>query len=143
MRYVESSLTLLSNDLSQLKLINDKLIKSKFLFIESIILNNVSFKYPNNEEFALKNINIKIEAKSTVGIIGVSGSGKTTLVDLIAGLLTPQIGEVTVDSVKININNLRNWQKKIGYVSQHINLIDAILKIETVNFYIKGKKTFF
>ena len=89
-----------------------------------LILNDVSFAYPDAEEPAIKNLSLEISAHTTVGFVGKTGSGKTTAVDLILGLLRPQKGTISVDSVSLNEGNLRSWQQNIGYVPQHIYLSD-------------------
>lgn len=99
----------------------------KLDFEESIELNNVSFKYPKTEAFALDNINFKIKRGESVGFIGPSGSGKSTLIDLILGLLEPIEGEILIDGKEIK-ENQRLWQNNIGYVPQSIYLTDDSLR---------------
>ncbi|EGT0690053.1 ABC transporter ATP-binding protein (plasmid) [Clostridium perfringens] len=60
----------------------------------SVTLENVSFTYPCNEKETLKNINLKVNSKETIAIIGENGSGKTTLMKLILGLYLPTEGDV-------------------------------------------------
>jgi len=91
----------------------------------SISLNGVHYHYPNQSKVALKNINLKIPAKSVIGLVGATGSGKTTVVDVILGLLEPQKGTLEVDGKLITKNNCRFWQRSIGYVPQFIYLSDA------------------
>lgn len=92
--------------------------------MKNIILNNVVYQYPNTEDPIVKNINLKIPAKSTVGFVGSTGSGKTTTVDIILGLLNPQQGTLEIDDQVINEQNRKAWQSSIGYVPQHIYLAD-------------------
>jgi ABC-type multidrug transport system fused ATPase/permease subunit len=56
--------------------------------------------------------------------VGATGSGKTTAVDLILGLLQPQHGKLLVDGIPITPDNVRAWQRSIGYIPQHIYLAD-------------------
>ena len=91
---------------------------------DQLILDNVSFAYPDAEEPAIKNLSLEIPAHTTIGFVGKTGSGKTTAVDLILGLLRPQKGTISVDGVSLEEGNLRSWQKNIGYVPQHIYLSD-------------------
>ena len=58
------------------------------------------------------------------GFVGETGAGKTTLVDVILGLLEPEVGQLSVDGVPITDANRRAWLKTIGYVPQHIFLAD-------------------
>ncbi len=93
-------------------------------FNKSIKLNNLYYNYPNASRTALKDINLNIPAKTTVGLIGPTGSGKTTMVDIILGLLEAQKGTLEVDGKIITNQNSRSWQQSIGYVPQHIYLSD-------------------
>ena len=89
-----------------------------------IELNNIVYQYPGTNAPALNGISLRIPACATVGLVGVTGSGKTTAVDLILGLLEPQIGTLCIDGQVVNASNRRQWQKSIGYVPQHIYLAD-------------------
>lgn len=59
----------------------------------TIILERVSFKYPNKKVSALNNISLKIKRNSIVGFVGESGTGKSTTVDIILGLIMPEKGQ--------------------------------------------------
>jgi ABC-type multidrug transport system fused ATPase/permease subunit len=72
-------------------------------------------------------------------LVGPTGAGKTTLVDIILGLLTPQKGEFSVDGVKIDENNIINWQKNLGYVPQHIYLSDDTI-MNNIAFGVPDEK---
>ena len=93
-------------------------------FNEKISLKNICFNYPNTSITTLKNINLNITAKSTIGFIGATGSGKTTIIDIILRLLEPQKGTLEIDGTIINNQNSRSWQRNIGYVPQQIYLAD-------------------
>ena len=104
----------------------------------SIVLENIHYNYPNVSKTALKNINLKISPKTTIGFVGVTGSGKTTVVDIILGLLQPQKGFLKVDEQIISKENVRSWQKSIGYVPQHIYLSDDTVAAN-IAFGVKSK----
>jgi ATP-binding cassette, subfamily B, bacterial PglK len=89
-----------------------------------IEIDSVSYVYPTAERPALIDLNLRIEARRTIGVVGGTGAGKSTLIDLILGLLSPQNGEIRVDGVAISGKNLRAWQRNIGYVPQQIFLTD-------------------
>ena len=108
-------------------------------FNTSLQLKEVSFNYPNTNEPVIHNISLPIMHNTSVGLVGPTGAGKTTLVDIILGLLTPQKGEFSVDGVKINENNILNWQKNLGYVPQHIYLSDDTI-MNNIAFGIPGEK---
>lgn len=83
-----------------------------------IELKNVWFKYPDSDEFVLKNLNLKIKEGEKIAIVGRTGSGKTSLVQLIPRLYDVTEGEVIIDGTNVKdiiLNELRN---KIGYVPQ-------------------------
>ena len=61
-----------------------------------IEFRNVSFKYPGNEEYTLKNLNLKIASGQKIALLGVNGAGKTTLVKLLLGFYTPESGEILI-----------------------------------------------
>jgi ABC-type multidrug transport system fused ATPase/permease subunit len=91
---------------------------------QAITLDQVSYRYPNAPQPALKGIELTIPVHSTVGFVGATGSGKTTAVDVILGLLEPQEGALNIDGQPITAANRRQWQRAIGYVPQHIYLAD-------------------
>ena len=91
---------------------------------ERLELEDLHYAYPAAEKPALNGLDIRINAFTTVGIVGGSGAGKTTAVDVILGLLSPQRGVLRVDGVEITEQNRRAWQRSIGYVPQHIFLSD-------------------
>ena len=80
---------------------------------------NVSFRYyKDSEEKVLDNINLKINAGDTIGIIGSTGSGKTTLVSMIARLYDVDEGEVLVDGINVKDYSLYNLREGVGVVLQ-------------------------
>jgi len=91
---------------------------------KSLRLINVTFTYEGSDVPAIENINLEIDSKTAVGIIGATGAGKSTLIDLILGLLYPDSGEILIDGIPLTKENARAWQKTIGYVPQHIFLAD-------------------
>ena len=122
--FVGPALNKLYDDIRNLKTFNEKKKPSTLQFKKNIVLNNINFNYPNSSRTTLKNINLTIAKNSTVGFVGATGSGKTTTVDIILGLLEAQEGTLEVDEQIISENNIRSWQKIIGYVPQHIFLLD-------------------
>lgn len=120
----------------KLNITNNILIEDKQVFNRHLELKDVEFYY--NENFVLKNINLKINKGECIGIIGVSGSGKTTLIDLITGLLEPSEGEILIDGIKDMKLIRENWQKIIGYVPQSIYLMDDTFYKNVAFGYLEG-----
>jgi len=87
-------------------------------------LDGVEYAYPQADRPVLQGLSLSIPARATVGIVGGTGAGKTTAVDVMLGLLTPQAGALRVDGVEITADTMRAWQNTIGYVPQHIFLVD-------------------
>ena len=118
------SLDKIYNDLKSLKPNNFNQNQDILAFSKDITLKNIYYDYPNSRRTILKDININIKAKTTIGLVGTTGSGKTTIVDIILGLLQPQKGNLKVDEENITAKNLRAWQNSVGYVPQFIYLSD-------------------
>ncbi|WP_347456171.1 ABC transporter ATP-binding protein [Acinetobacter thermotolerans] len=97
-------------------------------FEHSICIENISFSYPNRlDQPVLKNMSFSIPKNSSIGIVGKSGSGKSTLMDIMLGLLTPQDGQILIDGVKLNDQNIAEWRNLVGYVPQNIYLVDKTI----------------
>ncbi|MGG4167737.1 ABC transporter ATP-binding protein [Rossellomorea vietnamensis] len=96
-------------------------------FYDSIELKNVSFRYPNQKNYSVKEASLTIPIGQSVAFIGESGAGKTTIVDIILGLFTPEKGQVLVDGINLE-EQKSNWQKKIGYIPQSIFLSDDTIR---------------
>ena len=79
---------------------------------------NVSFKYPDAEEYVLKNISFKARRGETVAFIGSTGSGKSTLINLIPRFYDVSDGEILIDNVNAKDYKLESLYNKLGYVSQ-------------------------
>ena len=93
-------------------------------FNREISLENVSFRYLQDEPWVLRSINLNLKKGSRTGVIGVTGSGKSTLFDLIVGLFLPTEGQIKVDGEVINEQNARSWRVHIAHVPQDIYLSD-------------------
>ena len=79
---------------------------------------DVSFKYPDADEYLLKNISFKVNKGETIAFIGSTGSGKSTLINLVPRLYDATDGEVLVDGVNVKEYKLSALNNKIGYISQ-------------------------
>ena len=124
LKFISPTLDSMYKDLKNLPKFNTQYNKDTLTLNKEIALKNISFYYPNSEKTAVKNINLSIPARNIVGVVGATGSGKTTTVDIILGLLEIKKGSLEVDGKMINKENLRAWQRSIGYVPQHIFLSD-------------------
>ncbi|WP_430791422.1 ABC transporter ATP-binding protein [Virgibacillus flavescens] len=101
--------------------------KGKKSFVDSLKLEHVSFRYPNQETYSIQDVSLTIPIGKSVAFIGESGAGKTTLVDIILGLFPPESGSVLIDGK--NLYELKSlWQQKIGYIPQSIFLSDDTIR---------------
>ena len=90
-------------------------------------VKTLQFRYPNSEVFEIDVDNLTLRAGESLGVVGASGSGKSTLVDLLIGILTPTSGRVTVNDRRVD-EDPRYWQDRIGYVPQHVYLMDTSVR---------------
>ena len=122
--FIGPSLDKLYDEIRNLKKFDKNQDENILPLNKSITLKNIHYNYPNTSRSTLKDISLSISLKSTVGIVGPTGSGKTTIADIILGLLEPQKGTLEIDGKIIKTNNIRSWQRSIGYVPQQIFLAD-------------------
>jgi ABC-type multidrug transport system fused ATPase/permease subunit len=96
-------------------------------FHKDITFRDVSFKYPNSEEWVLRHIDLHIRKGRTVALVGRSGAGKSTLADLLPGFYHPTVGQICIDGKDIMDIPLPALRKLMGVVSQ-----EAILFNDTI-----------
>lgn len=96
-------------------------------FTKELVVDDVSFTYPEAARPALRNISFSITPGQFYGIVGLSGSGKTTLVNILTGLIPPDSGAIATDGQAITLKNCRSWLDKVGYVPQFPYLLDATI----------------
>lgn len=130
-------------DLQQSKInqneLNEKTVSPKLKFEQQIKLDNITFAYPNKQNYALNNVSISIPINHVIGIVGSSGSGKSTLIDIILGLLPPQSGHIYIDDTLITEDNIRGWQNNLGFVPQSIFLSEGSIA-ENIAFGISANE---
>ncbi len=102
-----------------------------------VSIENLSFRYADNEPPIFQNLNLTIRAKTSVAIVGTSGCGKTTLIKTMLGLLTPQNGKVSIDGVDISTIGLRNYRDCIGTVMQDDQLLSGSIR-ENICFFAEN-----
>lgn len=128
LKYNISSLDVLYREFNNLKPTKfKKQAHIEFDFTKKIQINSISFSYHNEQAKILNNISLSIKPGEVIGLIGPSGSGKTTLIDLFLGFYSPTSGDIYIGGHSIYID-INSWQKRIGYVSQNIFLLDSSIK---------------
>lgn len=93
-----------------------------------VVFDNVSFKYPDANEYVLKDISFSVNKGETVAFIGSTGSGKSTLINLIPRLYDVTEGAVLIDGVNVKDYNSHLLNKKIGYTPQRGVLFSGTVK---------------
>ena len=96
---------------------------------------NVSFRYPDADEYMLRNISFKAKKGDTLAIIGSTGSGKSTIVNLIMRFYDATDGEILIDGINIKEYKLEDLYEKLGYVPQR-----AVMFNGSVNYNISYGK---
>ena len=103
---------------------NRKIEASKF----EIVFKNVSFKYPESEVYALKNLNLKIRNGEKISIVGENGSGKTTFVKLLLRLYDPTEGNIYINNINIKDIKYENYLDLFSTVFQDYKLYAFTIK---------------
>ena len=101
--------------------------------IDGIEYKNVSFQYKSREKPAIKNIDLRILKGKTTAFVGESGSGKSTVVKLLSRLYDPWDGEILVNGQDLKSINLRQYRRRISYVSQEPSLFNESIKENLLN----------
>jgi ABC-type bacteriocin/lantibiotic exporter with double-glycine peptidase domain len=103
-------------------------LESHVSFSANLSVRDLTFVYEGVDFPVLDSINLDVEVGSMTGFIGASGAGKSTLLDCMLGLIQPTSGYISADGTKITSDNVRSWQKNLGYVPQDIFLLDGSLR---------------
>jgi len=96
-------------------------------FYPSIVISDMSYRYPDSEQFVLDGIDLVVPPFSTTAIVGPSGSGKTSLVDLMLGMFHPLRGSVKISGMHPR-EAITMFSGAVGYVPQDVEIIDGTLR---------------
>lgn len=100
-------------------------------------LKNIKKSY---EQPVLNGIDLDLSGYSSIGIIGKSGCGKSTLLRLLAGIESADIGEIIINNISINKNNLKKYQNEIGMVFQHHSLFPHLSLLKNITLILEKTK---
>ena len=107
--------------------------------VGTVEFKNVSFKYPDADEYLLKDISFKANKGDTVAFIGSTGSGKSTLINLIPRFYDATEGEVLVDGINVKNYTQEFLHDKIGYVPQKAVMFNGTVK-SNISYGDNGKE---
>ena len=122
--------------------IDEKVIDNGNRTINEILkleFKNVGFKYPNSEEYVLKNINFNVKSGESLGVSGKTGSGKSSLAQILCRLYEITNGEILINGISINEIDLKKFREKIGYVPQDVFLFSDSIQ-SNIAFGLKEKE---
>ena len=85
---------------------------------KGITFENVSFKYPNSERWAIRNLSFHLDSGEKLALVGENGAGKTTLVKLLARLYEPTEGSILLDGIDIREYQLKDLRENVGIIFQ-------------------------
>ena len=104
----------------------------------TVEFKNVSFKYPDADEYILKNISFKVNKGETIAFIGSTGSGKSTLVNLVLRFYDVTEGEILVDGINVKEYQQEVLNNKIGYIPQKSVMFTGTVN-ENISYGFNGK----
>ncbi|HEU5077537.1 MAG TPA: ABC transporter ATP-binding protein [Polyangiaceae bacterium] len=100
---------------------------SQLTFSKDLVLENVSFCYPESDTPAVRELSLRIEAGSFVSFCGESGGGKSTLLLLLMGMVQPTSGRILCDGKDVR-HHVRAWHRQLGYVGQDLFLSNTSVR---------------
>ena len=107
--------------------------------VGTVEFKNVSFKYPDADEYLLENISFKVEKGETIAFIGSTGSGKSSLINLVPRFYDATDGEILIDGINVKDYTLEELHNKLGYVPQKAVMFTGTVK-SNVSYGDNGKK---
>ena len=119
--------------------IKDGLGSNKTDIKGTVEFKNVSFKYPDADEYLLENISFKVNKGETIAFIGSTGSGKSSLINLVPRFYDATDGEILIDGINVKNYTLEELHNKLGYVPQKAVMFTGTVK-SNVSYGDNGKK---
>ena len=107
--------------------------------VGTVEFKNVSFKYPDADEYMLENISFKVNRGEVIAFIGSTGSGKSSLINLVPRFYDATDGEILIDGINVKDYTLEELHNKIGYVPQKAVMFTGTVK-SNVSYGDNGKK---
>ncbi|PFN51940.1 ABC transporter ATP-binding protein [Bacillus thuringiensis] len=96
--------------------------------IHSIEIKNLSYKYKNNQNFVLQNINLSISSNQLIGIVGKNGSGKTTLIRILSGFYDDYEGEIFINNINLKLIDKSSLRKLTSVLFQDFSRYEMTVR---------------
>ena len=96
-------------------------------FVPKVLIQNCSFQYPGSDTLAINNVSLSISSGEVVVFVGASGAGKSTIVDLLLGVLEPDVGSISVSSL-IPREAFEKWPGAVAYVPQDVLIFNGTIR---------------
>ncbi len=90
--------------------------------VPEIVFDNVSFRYPGSNDFALQDVSVRIAPGDKIGVVGKNGAGKSTFIKLLCRLYDCTDGRITIDGIDIQELELQSWYERLGVMSQNYQI---------------------
>jgi ABC-type multidrug transport system fused ATPase/permease subunit len=138
-----SSTLALIDELSSIKVDNDipdVLNLDHKGFVPAISIKGASLTYPTKQIPAVQDLNLQIQAGSSIAFVGPSGAGKTTIVDMILGVLSPDEGAIEISGIS-PLDAIRRWPGAISYVPQDVMISNGTIRENVALGYPLGIAT--
>ena len=139
LKFYNSSVDVILNELNLKNSSSKRSSKKRNEIIDYIIIKNLKFSYSGVQENILDGVNLKLVKGEILIITGESGQGKSTFLDLLVGLHKPFSGKILINGKESIFNDLFNWRRKLGYVTQSMFLLDSSIS-ENIAFGVKPKE---
>lgn len=108
--------------------------------IDIIQFHNVSFRYSNNSEYVLKDIDVIIKSGESIALVGHNGAGKTTLIKLLLRLYEPTTGQITLNGININNFDINEYRKLFATIFQDYSLFAVPISVNVLGDVINDKE---
>ena len=107
--------------------IDDKVDLMHSGFISEIVVQSISLTYPNKSEPAISEVTLKIPPGTSIAFVGPSGAGKTTMIDILLGVLNPDLGTVLISGLSPTLA-VAKWPGAVSYVPQDVAIVAGTIR---------------
>jgi len=111
-------------------------------FSSNLLVNQLSFRYPDSDRNALSKVSFELNEGEFLAVVGPSGSGKSTLVDALLGVLEPLAGKITISGIS-PLESIGKWPGAIAYVPQSVKVFQGTVEDNIMLGYPRSEENVF